>query len=389
MKTAYLDCFSGISGDMFLGALLDAGFAFEDLEAHLQSLPLDGYRLKIKREMRNHISGTKFTVEQDTKKQSPRHLEDIQKIIQKSSLSNQVKAKATGIFEQIAKVEGQIHNTPLEKIHFHEVGAIDSIIDIVGALIGIECLGIRSFHVSPIPLGSGFVETAHGTIPIPAPATIELLKGIPIYDSGVRQEMVTPTGAALVKCLGESFGSMPPMVIRAVGYGVGKRDLPDRPNMLRILIGDASSEQDVETVVILETNIDNTNPEWMGYLMEQLFHSGALDVVFLPIQMKKNRPGVQVHVIAHPDKRQTLMDIMFRESGTLGIRFQHAQREVLKRAEAKVDSPWGRMKVKQGIGRDGASFYQPEYDVCRDIARKHDRPLREITQWVMGLNKKP
>jgi len=199
--------------------------------------------------------------------------------------------------------------------------------------------------------------------------------------------MVTPTGAALLKCLVSSFGPMPPMVVQDVGYGAGKRDLPERPNLLRILIGDKPFKKEVESVVLLETNLDDTNPEWMGYLMERLFEAGALDVVFFPIQMKKNRPGVQIQVIGQHDQRETLTEILFRESATLGVRFRYTQRQVLKRAEAEVDSPWGSIKVKKIMNRDGSYFFQPEYDVCREIALKYNRPLREIYHWVMGLNK--
>jgi len=386
MKIAYLDCSSGISGDMFLGALLDAGFAFEELKHRLRTLPLDGYHLETKQELRNQISGTRFSVNLESEKQAPRNLEAIRKIIQGGNLSRTVKEKSTAIFEQLAGIEGKIHNLSLEEVHFHEVGAVDSIIDIVGSLIGIEYLEISSFYASHIPLGSGFTETAHGTIPIPAPATIELLKGIPVYDSNIKHEMVTPTGAALLKCLVSSFGPMPPMVVQDIGYGAGKRDLPERPNLLRILIGDKPFNKEVESVVLLETNLDDTSPEWIGYLMERLFEAGALDVVFFPIQMKKNRPGVQIQVIGQHDQRETLTEILFRESATLGVRFRYTQRQVLKRAEAEVDSPWGSIKVKKIMNRDGSYFFQPEYDVCREIALNYNRPLREIYHWVMGLN---
>ncbi len=387
MKIAYLDCFSGVSGDMFLGALLDAGLAFEELKQRLRTLPLDGYRLETKRELRNRISGTRFHVTLEADKQIPRNLEAIRKIIQKGDLSRTVKARGIEIFERIAAIEGKIHDLSPEDVHFHEVGAVDSIIDIVGALIGIESLEIGSVYASHIPLGSGFTETAHGTIPIPAPATIELLKGIPVFDSGIRHEMVTPTGAALVGCLAGSFGPMPPMVVQDVGYGAGTRNLPERPNLLRILIGHEQPDQEVETIVLLETNLDDTSPEWMGHLMERLFDAGALDVVFFPVQMKKNRPGVQVQVIGRPDKKETLTEILFRESATLGVRFRYTQRQVLKRSEAEVDSPWGKITVKKVMNRDGSHFFQPEYDVCREIALRHNRPLREIYHWVMGLNK--
>lgn len=387
MKIAYLDCFSGISGDMLLGALLDAGFPFEVLKQRLKTLPLANYHLETKQESRNHIFGTKFSVILDSADQVPRNLETIRRIIRQGDLSQTVKEKAIEIFDQIAGVEGKIHNVPPEEVHFHEVGAIDSIIDIVGTLIGIEYLNLDSIYASHIPLGSGFVETAHGTIPVPAPATIELLKDVPVYDSGTRHEMVTPTGAALVKNLANSFGPIPPMVVQSVGYGTGMRDLPEKPNLLRILIGVQQTGQDVETVITLETNLDDMNPEWLGYLMDKLFEKGALDVVFSHVQMKKNRPGIQVQVIGKPDQKDVLTDILFRESTTLGVRFQYTQRKVLKRSTQEVESPWGKIRVKKII-RDCTCLYQPEYEACRDIAIKHDLPLKEIYGWVMGLNKK-
>jgi len=387
MKIAYLDCFSGISGDMFLGALLDAGLSFEKLKQCLQTLPLDGYHLEMKREERNQIFGARFVVKLEEKEQIPRNLEAIREIIEQGDLSGKVKKKSIEIFEDLASVEGKIHNRPPEEIHFHEIGAVDSIIDIVGSIYGIESLGIWALSVSSLPLGSGFVETGHGRIPIPAPATLALLNGVPVFDSGIQHEMVTPTGAALVKGLANSFGAIPPMVVRNVGYGVGKRDLPDRPNLIRILIGDKESEKDVDTVVILETNLDDASPEHLGYLMDRLFNAGALDVVFCPVQMKKNRPGVQIQVIGRPDQRDAFIEILFSESPTLGIRFRYSQRKLLKRTSAEVESPWGKIIVKKILDRDGLPFFLPEYEACREIALKNDRPLREIFYWVMSLNR--
>lgn len=387
MKIAFLDCFSGISGDLFLGSLLDAGLSFDELGQCLKGLPFENYRLEMRREARNHIFGTRFIVIPEGKEHAHRNLEAIRKIIEQGDLSKQVKDKSIEIFENIANVEGRIHNQATEEVNFHEVGAVDSIIDIVGTVYGIERLAIEKIYASSLPLGSGFTKTAHGKIPLPAPATLALLKGIPVYDSGIPHEMVTPTGAALIKCLVTSFGEMPPMVVQQVGYGVGSRDLEERPNLLRILIGHEQSEPDTETVVVLETNLDDTSPEWLGYLMDRLFEAGALDVVFCPVHMKKNRPGVQVQIIGRPDHRDTLMEILFRESATLGIRFQYSRRRILKRSVAEVDSPWGKLKVKKVMENDGTSFFLPEYEACRKVALKNDRPLREIFGWIMGLNK--
>ena len=387
MKIAYLDCFSGISGDMFLGALLDTGLPFEDLQEHLRSLPLDGYRIEMSREARNQIFGTRFMVKLEGKKQPPRNLATIREIIEHGNLNGVVRDKSIEIFEELARAEGKVHRLPPEEVHFHEIGAVDSILDIVGTVYGIDRLGVGSLFSSPLPLGSGFAETAHGRMPIPAPATIALLKGVPVYDSGTRYEMVTPTGAALVKGLASSFGAMPVMVVRKAGYGAGKRDLPDRPNLLRILIGEEQLEQEVDTVVVLDTNTDDTSPECLGYLMDRLFEAGALDVVFCPVQMKKNRPGVQIQVMGQPDQRDALMEILFRESATLGIRFRYSRRKVLKRSMIEIDSPWGKIRVKKVANMGGSSLFLPEYEVCREIALRNNRPLREVFSWVMGLNK--
>ena len=387
MKTAYLDCFSGISGDMFLGALLDAGLPIEELNQLIKTLPLNAYHIEIKREARNNIFGTRFIITLQKGEQPPRNIKIIREIIERGDLSRGVKDKSIEIFEDLAVAEGEIHNLPPEKIHFHEVGAVDSIIDIVGTIYGLEWLGIGSLFVSPLPLGSGFIESAHGRIPIPAPATISLLKNIPVFSSGIRHEMVTPTGAALVKGLATSYGPMPPMVVEKTGYGAGARDLQDRPNLLRILIGVQKMEQTVETVVVLESNLDDISPEWLGYLMERLFTAGAMDVVFHPVQMKKNRPGVQIQVIGRPDQKDVLMEILFRESSTLGIRFRYSQRMALERSIEKIDSPWGKIMVKKVKNRDGAFFYMPEYEACREVAIKNNAPLKEIYYWVIGFNK--
>jgi hypothetical protein len=266
------------------------------------------------------------------------------------------------------------------------VGAVDSIIDIVGAVFGIEFLGIESIHVSSLPLGQGFTECAHGRIPLPAPATLALLKEVPVYSANTLFELVTPTGAALAKELAESFGHMPAMTLETTGYGAGTRDLPDRPNLLRIIIGRQEAETQADTVAVLETDIDDASPEWMGFAMEQLFESGALDVTFLPAQMKKNRPGVHVQVVCVPHLANAMMDVLFAETGTLGIRHCYSQRRVLKRSSAEVDSPWGIMKVKKAVGVDGRAFLIPEYEECRRIATQKGLPLRDIYSWVSGLD---
>jgi pyridinium-3,5-bisthiocarboxylic acid mononucleotide nickel chelatase len=382
MKVAYLDCFAGASGDMIMGAFLDAGLAIEDLRAALNTLPLKGYALRVLKEERNHLFGTRFVVDTDKDGQPARTFADIRNVIQTSGLSDRVKERSILIFESLAVEEGRIHDCAPETVHFHEVGAVDSIVDIIGAVFALESLGVDYLYASPLPLGAGFVETRHGRIPLPAPATIALLKGIPVYDSGIKGEMVTPTGAALLKGLACAFGPMPPMIVESIGYGVGARKLADRPNLLRVLLGREEQGTQTETVVILEANVDDASPEWLGFLMERLFREGALDVLFCPVQMKKNRPAVLVQVIGKPHHKDLLTEILFQESTTLGVRFRYSQRNILERSSVEVDSPWGKMKVKKVRRPDGSFRLLPEYETCRKIAEEKQLPIREIYSWV-------
>jgi uncharacterized protein (TIGR00299 family) protein len=382
MKIAYFDCFSGVSGDMFIGALIDAGFPIEELRKVLQSLPLKGYSLEATPEERNHLLGTRFKVKVTRDPQPHRRFSDIRDLILAGDLSPSVKEKSIVIFESIAVEEGKIHGCTADEVHFHEVGAVDSIVDIVGSVLGMEYLGIGAASASSLPLGSGFVETAHGRIPLPAPATVALLKGIPVHDSGLKEELVTPTGAALLRGLVRSFGALPPMVIETVGYGVGSRNLTDRPNLLRLLLGRDQGEAHEETVVILESNLDDINPEWLGFLMERLLEAGALDVFFSPGYMKKNRPAVLVHVMGKPQHKDRLMEILFSESTTLGVRFQYTQRRILERSSAEIDSPWGAMKVKKVFRLNGSFQLMPEFEECRRIAKEKGIPLRDIYGWI-------
>ena len=387
MKIAYLDCFSGISGDMLLGALLDAGLPFDDLKQALQALPLQGYSLQILREERNHLFGTRFLAQVEEDKHHARAFSDIRAIIRASGLSEWVKEKSIQVFESLAVAEGKIHSRPPEDVHFHEVGAVDSIIDIVGAVIGVESLGITALYSSALPLGSGFVESRHGLIPLPAPATIALLQGIPVYDAGVKGELVTPTGAALLKGLASAFGLMPSMTVDRIGYGVGSSTLADRPNLLRLLVGSQSQELQTDTVIILESNLDDASPEWLGFLMGRLLEAGALDVTLCPVQMKKNRPGVLLQVVGKPHQKDLLMEMIFRESTTLGVRFAYSQRKTLERISEEVESPWGKMKVKKVVLPEGAHRLLPEYEACRTIAEEKGIPIQDIYSWVFSQNK--
>ena len=389
MRIAYLDCFSGVSGDMFVGSLLDAGLPFEKLERSISGLNLNGYKISAKKEERNSIFGTRFCVFLKKKDQRLRYLKEIKEILEGSDLPLSVIERCILIFERLAMAEGDIRHISSDEVNFHDLGAVNSIIDMVAAAVGIHLLDIGKFFVSWIPVGTGIMTGAHGRIPVPTPATIALLKGIPIYYSGQDVEMVTPTGAALITSLCSSFGPMPPMTIDGVGYGVGSRTLADRPNLLRILIGNDIDKQGLETVVVLESNLDDMSPELLGYLMDSLFDAGAKDVSFSHIQMKKNRPGVQLQVVGQPEDKERLTSVIFRESTTLGVRISYSQRAVLQRAELTVDSPWGRMKVKKVINQDGGTVLLPEYEECRKIARENSLALRDVYAWAAALSKHP
>ena len=387
MKTAYLDCFSGISGDMLVGALLDAGLEVRLLEEALVGLGLSGVRLEARREGRSHIHGTRFLVAVDEGAQPERSHRDIQGIIQGSRLPDRVKERSLAVFQALAEAEAQIHHCAPAEVHFHEVGAADSIVDIVGAVTGVEALGIERLVCSPLPLGSGFVRSRHGVIPVPAPATLALLRGVPVENAGLESEMVTPTGAALARVLSNGFGPLPPMELRGVGYGVGSRDLPDRPNLLRIVLGEATTEPRSDSVVLLEANLDDSPPEWTGHLMERLFEAGALDVWLVPVQMKKNRPGVLVQAVARPVDRDRLAGVILRESTSLGVRFQPMARRVLEREAAEMESPWGPLAVKRARGLDGVWRVLPEYEACRRVAREQGVTLKEVYAWVYGQSR--
>ncbi|MFO8090787.1 MAG: nickel pincer cofactor biosynthesis protein LarC [Desulfatiglandaceae bacterium] len=388
MKIAYLDCFSGVSGDMFLGALLDAGLPVENLRNALGTLPLRGYEIESETVLRSGIAGCSFKVHVENKEHQHRNVGMIREMINSSGLSEWVKARSVEMFERLARVEGAAHGRDPEKVHFHEVGAVDSIIDIVGGVYGVEALGINELHVSALPLGSGFVESAHGFIPLPAPATAALLEGVPVYDSEQRREMVTPTGALLVTTMAASFGGMPSMTVRRIGYGAGSSDPKGRPNLLRIILGEPEKPEsgaDTETVAIIKTNVDDMTPENVGFLMERLFDAGALDVVFCPVHMKKNRPGVRIEIIGRPGDKDALINVVLRESTSLGVRFRYSARMVLERRQVTVESPWGAMPVKEVIGPEGRKAYMPEFEECRKVALERNIALKEIFAWVSAL----
>ncbi len=377
MKVAYFDCIAGVSGDMILGALLDAGLPEATLRECLAALRLDGFELRVQRVRKHAFSATKVDVlvADDVPE---RHLADIERLVRQGDLPPAIEEKALGILGRLAQVEADIHGTTPDEVHLHELGGVDTIVDVVGALSGLDALGIERLYASPLPLGRGFTRSAHGRIPLPAPATVALLKDVPVVGSELEVELVTPTGAVLLASLVAAFGPMPAMTLRAVGYGAGTRDLPI-PNVLRLLVGEQSppGEAVTETLAVLETNVDDLNPEIYDYVMARLFEAGALDVFLSPIQMKKNRPATLLRVICRPDDAQTLTAILFAETSTLGVRQQTVARYALPRAMHSVETPYGpvRVKVARWAGGRKAS---PEYEDCRRLAELHGVPLRQV-----------
>jgi pyridinium-3,5-bisthiocarboxylic acid mononucleotide nickel chelatase len=376
MKTAYFDCFSGISGDMILGALIDAGLDADRLRAELAKLPLSGYEITAERVLKNGIYGTRFSVKVAPQRHH-RSLTDIMKILDDSGLADGVRRRAAAIFTKIAEVEAAIHGVPVEEVHFHEIGAIDSIIDVTGACVALDLMGIGAVYASRINTGEGFVETAHGTLPVPAPATAALLTGVPVYSSGIRAELATPTGAAIIAHTAQGFGPMPEMTIERAGYGAGYKDLPV-PNLLRVFIGKSGPSAAYESVIAIETNIDDMNPEFYQHASERLLESGALDVFTTQVIMKKSRPGVMLTVLCREESRDTLSRIIFEETTTAGLRYNRMERMVLDREGRRVMTPFGEIGVKVMTSAGRIITMSPEYEECRRIARANNVPLKQV-----------
>jgi uncharacterized protein (TIGR00299 family) protein len=378
MKIAYFDCIAGASGDMILGALLDAGLPEATLRARLADLRLDGFDLRCQQVLKNGFSATKVDVlvAEDV---PARHLPEIEAIVLESDLSPAIQEQALAIFRRLGEVEANIHGTTLDQVHLHELGAVDTIVDVAGALAGLDALGVEEIYASPLPMGRGFVRGAHGLIPLPAPATVALLEGVPVVGSDLEVELVTPTGAALLSSLASGFGPIPAMTLTATGYGAGGRDLPI-PNVLRLLLGEQAAPNDAvtETLAMLETNVDDLNPEIYDYVMARLFEAGALDVFLSPIQMKKNRPATLLRLICQPDGVDELMAILFAETSTLGVRQQLVTRHCLAREIHTVETPYGAVRVKVARWGEGQVKAAPEYDDCRRLAESNGVPLREV-----------
>lgn len=382
---AYFDCFSGISGDMTLGALFDLGVPVKWLQESLQQdVPLPGFDLSVEPVQRHGITGRRVRVRVNDG-QADRNYNDIKRLIGGSRLSDFVKKTGLDMFERIADAEACIHGCPKAEVHFHEVGGVDALVDILGTALGIEFLGIKKVMASKIPLGTGFVSSDHGRLPVPAPATLAILTDVPVYGSGIDTELVTPTGAAIVTALAESFGPMPVMKVRKIGYGAGRRDLNPIPNLLRIVNGDVPAPS-AETVVMVETCIDDMNPEIFGFIMDRLFEDGALDVYWVPIFMKKNRPGTMIQVLCRADAKEAVARRILMETTTAGIRYYDVHRQTLERKQIQLKTPFGEIPVKQIKNPDGTYRIVPEYEICRQIATEKDIPIREVYENIIKEN---
>src|SRR5580698_262293 len=425
MRIAYLECFSGISGDMFLGALVDAGVPARVLEETVAALGV-GAKLEVSRVVRAGISATKVDVYVDGGKLLPREeyseqehehehshgdgghshshpgessragapaphehshgrgLNEIREIISAASISDRAKKTAIAIFEALGRAEAKIHNTSVESVHFHEVGAVDAMVDIVCAAVGAEALGVDEIICSPLNVGGGMVKCAHGTFPVPAPATVELLADAPVYSSGIQAELVTPTGAAIVKTLASRFAAFPEMKIEKSGYGAGSRDFPGHPNVVRLTVGEAPStalaKTASETITVLEANLDDLNPQVFGYVMDRLLEEGALDAFGMPVQMKKNRPGMLLTVLCRPEDAGKLAQLIFTETTTRGVRRRDEMRQTLARRWENVGTPWGEVRIKIASMNGTVTNYAPEYEDCRRIAAEHHVPLKTVMQ---------
>lgn len=377
MRIAYFDCFSGASGDMILGSMIDAGLSVRELRKELRKIPISNVQLNVRKVLKREISATQVIVTGKREERSHRNLKELLKIIEKSQLESEIKKKSREVFERIASVEAKIHRKPVEEIHFHELGGLDSIVDIVGSIWGFHQLGIDKLYVSRVNVGSGFVQCEHGVLPVPAPATLALMKGKPIYSSGVERELLTPTGAALLTFLGSDFGNMPEMKVERVGYGAG-RDDPPHPNLLRLLIGVPSIHSGMERVMVVETNIDDMNPQFYDYLIERLLAMGVMEVFLTPIMMKKNRPGTLLKVICRSERLASVTDFLFKETTTLGVRWHEEERNRADREILTLGTRYGKIRFKLARWEGSVVNLSPEYEDCKRLAVKKKRTLKEV-----------
>ena len=386
MQVAYFDCPMGVSGDMILGALVDAGLEGERLARALKGLNLPGYELRWERVLKGPLAATQATVQvQDV--ETERRLADVEALLDAAVIPGDVRQAAKAVFHRLAQVEAGVHGTTPDRIHFHELGAIDTLVDIVGALWGLQLLGVDEVYASPLPAARGWVRSRHGPLPLPAPATLALLRDVPLEPAPVQGELVTPTGAALLKHLAKSFGPPPAMTLRAIGYGAGRKDFSggagdagDHPNVLRLWLGEVQVPATREPLIMLETNIDDMNPQLYEHVAGRLFASGALDVTLTAVQMKKNRPGTLLSVLCRPEQAEELSDIIFRETTTIGIRRVSVTRQALPRRFETVETQFGSVQIKVAILPDGSKRATPEYDDCQRLAAEAGVPLMDVMQ---------
>jgi uncharacterized protein (TIGR00299 family) protein len=402
-RVLYFDCFSGISGDMVLGALIDAGLPFNELKTALGSLAISAYGVEAHRVLRAGVSATKFDVhehdasiadgtehhhdhhdhdhdhdEGHAHSHPHRSLPEIYALIDRSALSESGRARARALFQRLAEVEASIHQMPVERVHLHEVGALDSIIDVVGAVFAIEWFGAERIVCSPLNVGGGMIKSAHGVYPVPAPATIKLLGDAPVYGGPIQSELVTPTGALLASSYASSFGPIPPMSIEHVGYGAGERDFPTTPNVFRVLVGRAADQPTADRVTVIECEIDDMNPQIFGVTMDRLYAAGALEVFYVPVQMKKNRPGTLLSVVAPPALRARLAEIIFQETTTIGLRHFDVDRECLQREMVVVETPVGEVRFKVAWRNGRVVNAAPEFEDCARLAADHNLSVKEV-----------
>jgi uncharacterized protein (TIGR00299 family) protein len=405
LKIAYFDCFSGISGDMCLGAVVGAGVSIKELEKELKKIPVRDYRLTAKKVKRAQFVSTKVDVKKKSEDRSQkteiRKWKDIKKLIQSSLLSHEVKQKGLKIFERLFEAEAKVHGEALDKVHLHEIGAIDCIIDVFGTIIGLNLLGVEKVYSSPINLGSGSIKAEHGILPVPAPATAEILKRVPVYSKDISFELTTPTGAAIIKELSSGFGDVPFIDIERIGIGAGSKDFKDSPNVLRLFIGNPPSPPHPtlskggqkggkgvmggflnEKIVVIETDIDDMNPQIYEYVMAKLFKAGALDAHLTHILMKKGRPGIKLTVICNENLKEDLMEIVLKETSTIGVRFYETKRKVLQREIKQIDTEFGKVRVKVSKLGDEILKIMPEYEDCKKIAKKLNIPLMEVMKKI-------
>ena len=388
MKIAYFDCFSGISGDMCLGALVDAGVSIKKLKKEIEKIPVRAYELHAKKVKRAGLSATKVDIVQSSKLkvQGSKEWKDIKKIIRASSLSKEIKQKGLAIFKLLFEAEAKVHGEGFNNVHLHELGAVDCIVDVFGTIIGLDILGVKKVYSSPMNLGGGSVKTKHGILPVPAPATTEILRGVPVYSTDVPFELTTPTGAAILKGLSSGFGSIPIMNTDKTGFGAGSKNFKDRPNVLRVFIGELCEDEGypshIPQITVIEANIDDMNPQIYEYVMEKLFKEGALDVFLTQILMKKGRPGIKLTALSKVADRESLIKTILRETTTIGLRFYEVSRVVLQRETKLVDTEFGKVRVK--FSRFGNEILKatPEYEDCKRIAKNLKMPLIEVMEKI-------